>query len=265
MRILTAIFCLFFSVSQAKSPAWTKTVKSQKLGPYKNLKPIQFTYSLSWKGLLRAGQTTFEFGATDPKNKNNFIAKSYGRSLGFARTLYPYQHVFYGVINKRTWQPSYFKAWERDGDESKTTIVTYSNNQARCREIKKDETTGKILKDRRHQYQFKPLYDIMSAMMFFRSQRLKKGDTYNVVIHPGNSPYLVTGTVSGYDNHKNYHCAKLELKLQKIGPDMELLKYKKLQKATFWISLDNDRIPVELRTKIFIGDVRATMISKKYL
>jgi len=254
------------TIVSAQTQPWMKTVNSQELGPYRNLKPIALTFSLSWKGLLRAGKTTFEFGRPDPKSKHNLIGKAYGGSTGWARSLYPYKHNFYGVMSKYTWKPKYFKAWEDDGDETKTTIVTYGNNKAYSTETTRNKETGKVVgTPKKHRYEFNPLYDFMSAMMYFRSQELKKGDVHRVVIHPGNYPYLVTGTVTGYDKHKGYQCAKLDLKLEKINRDMTLKKYDKMKKATFWISLDKDRIPVELRTKIFIGDVRATMIEKKYL
>jgi hypothetical protein len=32
-----------------------------------------------------------------------------------------------------------------------------------------------------------------------------------------------------------------------------------------WLSDDRERLPVELRTEVFIGDVRAILVGKKYL
>ncbi len=40
---------------------------------------------------------------------------------------------------------------------------------------------------------------------------------------------------------------------------MHLKIYTKLKKTTLWISDDVDRIMVELRTQVFIGDVRAVL------
>jgi hypothetical protein len=49
--------------------------------------------------------------------------------------------------------------------------------------------------------------------------------------------------------------------MRKITPlTMELMPYKKLKSdATLWLSDDKDRIPVEFRAAVFIGDVRATL------
>ena len=45
---------------------------------------------------------------------------------------------------------------------------------------------------------------------------------------------------------------------------LELLPYKKLKRdATLWLSDDADRIPLELRAAVFIGDIRATLTSHR--
>ena len=44
---------------------------------------------------------------------------------------------------------------------------------------------------------------------------------------------------------------------------MELKEYKKLKRATMWISDDEERLPVELRTEVFVGDVRSVLTKKE--
>jgi hypothetical protein len=46
---------------------------------------------------------------------------------------------------------------------------------------------------------------------------------------------------------------------------MLLKSYNKLKKATLWISDDADRIMIELRSEVFIGDVRAVLIKQSPL
>ena len=262
--LLSLIFLFLFPAAFSETQAWEPSINSQHFGPNRNLKPISLTYSLSWKGLLRAGKTTLDLGIQDPESASNILCKSYGRSTGFAKSLYPYQHNFVGKLDRKTWKPKYFWAWEKDKEETKTTIVHYKKNFASSREVTKNWKTGKVVGRRSHDYRFQPLYDLMSAVMYFRSLDLKPGQTHKLVIHPGNYPYLVTANVTGYDKHKGYKCVKMDLNLQRINRDGTLRHYKKLKKATFWISRDQDRIPIELRTKIFIGDVRATLIKKQY-
>ena len=73
-------------------------------------------------------------------------------------------------------------------------------------------------------------------------------------------------TVLGREKHNGRACIKLDVKLQKIDKDtMHLKSYKKLKKATLWISDDADRIMVELRSEVFIGDVRAVLIKQSPL
>jgi hypothetical protein len=49
--------------------------------------------------------------------------------------------------------------------------------------------------------------------------------------------------------------------MQKIKFDTrELVAYKKLKKpVTLWLSNDIDRIPLEVRASVYIGDVRAVL------
>jgi hypothetical protein len=60
------------------------------------------------------------------------------------------------------------------------------------------------------------------------------------------------------------NCLRINLRLQKIGPKMNLLTFDKMKTATMWLSDDHERVPVELRNEIFIGDVRAILVGKEY-
>ena len=198
---LSLLFLLLFSPIFSQDQSWKETINSQHLGTNRNLKPIALTYSLSWQGLLRAGETTLEFSLPDPKSPSTILCKSYGRSVGLARTLYPYEHNFVGKINRKTWRPEYFWAWEKDKSETKTTIVNYRKNHASSREVTKNVETGQIVSTRKQEYHFNPLYDFMSAVMYFRSLEMEPGQFHRLVIHPGNRPYLVLADVTGYDQH----------------------------------------------------------------
>ena len=57
----------------------------------------------------------------------------------------------------------------------------------------------------------------------------------------------------------------MSIALQKIDDDMSLKHYKKLKSATLWISDDTWRIPVEIRAKVFVGDVRVLLTKHEAL
>ena len=110
-----------------------------------------------------------------------------------------------------------------------------------------------------------PIFDIFSAMLFIRSQKLDNGDAITQVIQPFDSPYLLKVKVAGREVHNGRNTIKLTVGMRKIDrKTLELKPYKKLKSdATMWLSDDADRIPVELRAAAFIGEVRATLTAHR--
>ena len=86
-----------------------------------------------------------------------------------------------------------------------------------------------------------------------------------MVLHPFASAYLARVKVLRRESHRGLNCLKMDLKLNKIGQEGKLLEYDKMKKATLWLSDDNERLPIEIRSEVFIGDVRAILVGKKYL
>ena len=80
-------------------------------------------------------------------------------------------------------------------------------------------------------------------------------------MRPYGSAYLLKVRVLGREKRDNANCIKVSLELFKINRDNLTLKpYKKLKEpAILWFTDDKLRLPVEVRAKIFIGDVRATL------
>ena len=159
-----------------------------------------------------------------------------------------------------------FAAIETNSDERRET-----NNWYRSTVISKEITTphrkGKAPKTKKSTFPFSkaPVYDLASAFLYIRSLDLKVGQEMVMVLHPFASPYLARIKVLRREIHRGLKCLRMDLKLQKIGPGGNLLGYDKMKTTTMWFSDDHERLPVELRSKVFIGDVRAVLVGKKYL
>jgi hypothetical protein len=110
-------------------------------------------------------------------------------------------------------------------------------------------------------FKFTPTFDIFSAMLHVRSQKLDDGDHITLVVHPFGTPYLLRVKVLGHQTHLDRKAIKLSLSMRKIDrKTLEFKAYKKLKSdATLWLSDDQARIPIEFRAAAFIGDVRATL------
>ena len=102
---------------------------------------------------------------------------------------------------------------------------------------------------------------MFSAILWIRSQRLAPGDDHTLLLLPFKSPYLLNVKVEAKEQHLGRDALRLSVALRKIDrKSLTLGNYKKLRKpVTVWLSDDADRIPIELRAAVYIGDVRAVL------
>ena len=133
------------------------------------------------------------------------------------------------------------------------------------------EVTTRITKNGKEgtvasELRFTPMHDVFSAMLQVRSHKLAAGDKLVLPILPFEKPYLLRIHVLGREKFDGRDTIKLSVALQKIDPaTKELLPYKKMKSTTLWLSDDANRIPVELRSEVFIGDVRMTLSGARKL
>jgi hypothetical protein len=114
----------------------------------------------------------------------------------------------------------------------------------------------------------KGVWDMFSTMLYLRSQPLRDGDVYRLIIYPASSPYLATLTVADHSSLKiaagTYPALKLDLQLSKIGKKGELGPHKKFRRASLWVSDDSDRMLLRVEASIFIGTVFAELQSIRF-
>ena len=120
-------------------------------------------------------------------------------------------------------------------------------------------TTNEETPAKRKRTRFPNLYDMHTALLFFRSQRLQPGDIYSVVVYPEGTPYLTTIRVTGREKVQvaagKYNAIKIELKLQKVNRDLTLEPHEKFKRGFAWLSDDADRLLIKAQAEIFVGNV----------
>ncbi len=257
MKFLLAIFLL---PSALAAPAWQAELTSPAPGPFPKLPPTTLDLRVTWNGTIDAGTVHIEFAPAGVSKSGTLVVRSRAASQGPAETLFPYRTEFWSELHPTTFRPSYFQAVEKDNRETVTTTVRHFPKHVESREISVPAKTGKSeMTDR--SFAFTPVFDIFSAMLHIRSQKLDPGDRVTLVIHPFHSPYLLRVKVLSREIHEGRKAIRLSLGMRKIDrKTLELLPYKKLKRdATLWLSDDADRIPIELRAAAFIGEIRATL------
>ena len=259
-------FALLILPCLQAEPSWKPELTSPQPGAFPKPAPASLTLQVSWNGTLNAGTVRIDFAPPDVKKAGSYIIRSSAASHGAAALLFPYQTNFWSELATTSLRPRFFQAVETDHRETVTTTVRHFPNRVESCEITKPLKTG-VGKQTDRVFEWSPVFDLFSAMLHVRSQKLATGDQIVLVIHPFDTPYLLRVKVLGREVHQGRNTIRLTVGLRKIDrKTSELIAYKKLkQDATLWLSDDAERLPVELRAAAFIGDVRATLVDLKKL
>ncbi len=256
---------LLLALSLPALAEWKAEVTPAKLGPHPRLAPQQFGYRLSWNGMVDAGKLTFTFGKPDAKYPSDYVSRVTGGSTGIASKLYDYKIALISRLDPATLRPRAFVGVQDEGKEVVTTRSTWAGTRVSTEHVTKIAKTGAETK-LESKFLFTPVHDLFSAMLHVRSHKLADGDKLAIPLMPFNKPYLLRLQVLGREKFAGRDTIKLSVALQKIEPKSKtLLPYKKMKSSTLWLSDDANRIPVELRTEVFIGDVRMTLADARKL
>jgi hypothetical protein len=266
MRLPTFLLpALLLLPLQAAKPAWLSEVNMTKPGPHTKVRPMELAYELSWNGSVTAGRANIRLGQPDPRYPRNFIAQSYGETTGFARKLFPFDFNYTSFLRPGNYRPQIFLAEEIDKDERETTETRYTAKNVTATETEIKFDTGKT-EIETSTFAYPNALGVHSAVLWVRSLELKPGQQVVFVVMPFKTPYLCRVTHLGNEVRASRRTVKYDLKLQKIDKKTLALKnYDKVKQLHIWISDDAERLPLELRSKVFIGDVRAVLTAKSYL
>lgn len=249
-NILIASACLFLTAFSGSAEEWETKVKNQKLGAHPLPQPVQLTYQATFANVVKSGKISFIFGKKDKRYPHFYISQSYG---GSSFKQFPYQYDMTSFINPKTLKPRLLVANESDDDEKVKIFNTYNSKSVEHKKTTTTFKTGKV-EDKAHTFSGLPIHDPLSAMLFLRSQKLHVGDKTYLCVHPFASPYFATVEVVKKEMHMGQACIKIDLALRKIDKKTKHLKaYKKLKKATIWLTDDQKRLPVEYKIEVNIA------------
>lgn len=220
-------------------------------------RPLRATYVFGWSGFTAA---TSEVHFTKP-SEDRFQLEGAGRTIGLARALWKLDANGRAVADADTLRPVEVKQTEAYRAKKIVTNLRFNNSG-----VKSERTENAATKN--FTFDFPGLFDLHSALLYLRGQPLKDGKSYRIVVYPAKNAYLTTVTVAGREKISvragKYDAIKLDLKLNRIGKDLELEPYKKFRRASIWISDDNDRILLRIEAQIFVGSVFTELQSVQF-
>ncbi|MFM2196641.1 MAG: hypothetical protein RLZZ505_73 [Verrucomicrobiota bacterium] len=252
-------FLLCFCCALA-APAWKAELSPPTPGHHPDIASSTLDFTLSWKGTLNAGKLRMEFAPKSARKPGVFVTKCTASSLGAVAKLYPYSLSYWSEIHPGTLNSKYFHATEDHGKETVVTTNRYSSGKVSVSEITTLSKTGAVSTDT-FSFPIGPARDLISAILYVRSQKLDPGEEHTLLLMPFRTPYLLKVKVEAKEQHLGRDALRISFGLRKIDRNsLALVPYKKLKKpVTLWLSNDADRIPIELRASVYIGDVRAVL------
>jgi Protein of unknown function (DUF3108) len=257
LAIMLGLFC---SGVSAAAPGWPSVITSDPPGNFPPLRPVEATYRFGWSGFTAGvGQVHFTQPSID-----RFQVEGKGGTIGFVRALWKLDVHHRALADAETLRPLEMEQTESYRRKKFVTQLTFTNIGVKRTRTEAPSAGGPSTK----QFDFPNLFDMHSATLYLRSQSLKNGTVYRIVVYPATTPYLATLTVTGRERVAvyagTYQAIKLDLHLNKVGKNLDLEPHKKFRRATIWVSDDPDRILLRIEAQIFVGTVFAELQSIKF-
>jgi hypothetical protein len=230
---------------------WRTDLAVPQPGPFPPLRAVNLTYECGWAG-LPAGQVQAHFLRPTPET---CLLQATAATTGLARALWRMDATHEARGNATTLMPVSVLQTETYRYQTIRTSLDFDDSGvAHLRESSADHNPA-----RRKRYEFPGLLDLQTALLYVRSQSLAQGEVYRMAVYPGSAAYLATVTVEGREKVKVkaglYPAIRVDLRLEKITPEMTLAPHGKFKRATAWISDDEDRLPLRMNAQIFVGSV----------
>jgi hypothetical protein len=254
---LRVIFALALSfASTAAGAKWETTVTASSPPVFPAPRPTRAKYGFGWSGFPGA---TADVRLTKP-SPARFQLDFNVRTIGLVRTLWKFDANYTSVVDGGTWHPLEVMQIENARNKKIVTALSFGPNGVTSKET---ESPAKNPGPKIRHFDCPNLFDLLSALLYLRSQSLQERSVQRLVVYPQTSAYLATVTVLGRERLTvpagAYNAIKLDLQLSKIGKNRELEPHRKFRRASVWLSDDPDRLLLKIEAQIFVGSVFAEL------
>ena len=239
---------------------WRDSLTPLKPGNGPPLRPLNAAYEFGWTALT-AASADFEFARVKGGQMRLTV---HARTTGAVRALWRMDTEHVALCDATTLRP--IRLQQTEVYKAKTEIANANFAPDYVERWRETKPAGDPPKKRR--VKLAEAYDLQTALLMIRSQRLQPGDVYRLIVFPAKAPYLAEIEVIGKDTVKvaggAYPAIKCQLKLQGITKELTLEPHKKFKEAFAWLSDDRDRLLLKIKAEIFVGSVWAELTSVKF-
>jgi hypothetical protein len=255
---------LVFSIAMAATVGaadWRDSLTPLKPGDAPPPRPLTATYKFGWTALT-AASADFEFERVDG---GQMRLKVHARTTGAVRALWRMDTEHIAFCDAATLRPISLEQTEVYKAKTEIAKVSFSpDSLERWRETK----PSKDKPPKKKRVKLAGAFDLQTALLMIRSQRLQPGDVYRLIVFPAKAPYLAEINVIGKDTVKvadaTYPAIKCQIKLQGVTKELTLEPHRKFKEAFAWLSDDRDRLLLKIKAEIFVGSVWAELTSVKF-
>ena len=260
---MTRRFAIVFAMLWASAFAddWRETLTPPPPGRFPPPRAQKARYKFGWEGLT-AAQADFDFS----KTKDGLLKLAVtAKTTGFVRTLWQMDTQHTALADPATLRPVSLQQTETY--KAKTLIAKVNFAEDRLQNWRESKPASSSPPKWRT-CKCANVFDLHTALLFIRSQPMKEGDVYRLVVFPARDAYLAEIAVAGREKltvgGKEYDAIKCELRLQGITKKMELEPHKKFKRAFAWLSDDSDRLLLKVQAEVFVGSVWTELESVKF-
>jgi Protein of unknown function (DUF3108) len=248
MKTLAAFFIAFLAVT-AGAADWQKQLSPSGPGSFPESRPMRASYSFGWS-VFTAASATAELSRSNGLQRLDVK----GGTVGVVRGLWRMDAVSTAIWQPATLRPvSHVITEEYHNKTIKLRLDFDAGGVTQTRTTRNDETP------RPKHLDFPGIFDMGTAMMWLRSQRLSVGETYRCLTIPDTSAYLTEMKIVGREKldvaGKVRPAIKVLLRAREVTDTMELVPSKRFKEAYAWISDDSDRLLLRTQAEVFVGSV----------
>jgi hypothetical protein len=259
--IASTLFVLLAHVAPSRAAAESMAPELVKIStPMYSVRASQFkpplgsyTYSVSWQGIPAA-----EARVSIDRIGDAYQVTSEAKTSSGIDIFYELRYKAVGLLSKTNFRPIKTSMSHRENSKIKKTEIRFFRNGT----IDTTRVNGK--KDPVHTA-FKShnfTLDPFAAVFMARGVDWEEGKTFKFDTFNGKTRYLITMTAHGKDTME-FNGVEREVWL--IEPKVENLSdpsaNSKLRKATIYLTTDNRREVLAVKSKVFIGNVSAELDS----
>lgn len=255
---LLALAGWLLAAGAAIAADWRDSLSSPKPGPFPALPSLRAEYRFGW-GALPAARAELDFSRTPQAGQQLVMTTA---TTGAVRALWQLDARHEATCRPVTLAPIQVQQTERYRDETHRVRATYdAAGVSRIRETQ--PAKGKATPAKTKRFKCPNVFDLQSSLLFVRSQTLRKGEVYRLIVYPATDAYLAQVQVAGRERirvaGRDWPAIRLDVKLQSIDRKLELGPHKKFRRASAWLSDDRDRVLLKANAEVFIGSVWVEM------